>query len=92
MKSYLVIAALAGAAVLSACTTENIRTPTSASIGTQVTTNEAGEEIICKREYATGSRVKFTEICGTEQEWSRIEDANREALRDATGDRAFTTQ
>ena len=92
MKSYLVIAALAGAAVLSACTTDHIRTPTSASIGTQVTTNEAGEEIICKREYATGSRVKFTEICGTEQEWSRIEDANREALRDATGDRAFTTQ
>ena len=52
--------------------------------------NEEGEEIICRREYETGSRVKFTEVCGTAEDWERMNEANREFLKDATGSRAVS--
>ena len=57
---------------------------------TQVAVNEEGEEIICRREYETGSRVKFTEGCGTAEDWERMNEANREFLKDATGSRAVS--
>lgn len=57
---------------------------------TQAKVNEDGEELICRREYETGSRVKFTEVCGTEEDWARMDDANREFLKDATGQRAVS--
>ena len=55
---------------------------------TQVAVNEEGEEIICRREYETGSRVRFTEVCGTAADWDRMSEANRDFLKDATGARA----
>jgi len=51
-----------------------------------VTTNEDGEEIICKREKATGSRLRVNEICGTAKQWEAKQEANRRGFRDLTGD------
>lgn len=94
---------LASGAMLAACTTgetpaakqvaaqsENVKIV--GKTGTTRNTNEAGEEIICKREYATGSRVKFTEVCGTQQEWDLMEAANQKQLKDMTGDRAYSSK
>lgn len=89
------------AASLSACTTAETSTaaaePASnvkivGKTGTTRNINEDGEEIICKRDYATGSRVKFNEVCGTAAEWEAMADANAKQLKDMTGDRAFTTE
>ena len=64
------------------------RLTASEKIGTTVEVNEAGEEIICRRQKATGSRVKFNEVCGTQAQWDTLDDNNREMMRDMTGDRA----
>ncbi|MAK62630.1 MAG: hypothetical protein CMK09_16800 [Ponticaulis sp.] len=73
---------------LAACETTradgSTKSPMSSTVGTKVSTNEAGEEIICKRDYATGSRVKYNEICGTAEEWVLIEEANQRKMRDMT--------
>ena len=84
--TYLTTSLLAGVFCLASCSTTETapHKPMSATIGTTKSTNEAGEEITCNRQYATGSRVKFTEVCGTAAEWSEIEDANQRALRDMT--------
>lgn len=55
---------------------------------TKIETNEDGEEIICKREKATGSRVRVNEICGTKAQWDQKREANRKGLNDLTGNRA----
>lgn len=101
MKYYILSACIiASGAVLSACTTaeqapppppaENVKIV--GKTGTTHNVNEEGEEIICRREYATGSRVKFTEVCGTAEEWDTLADANKKQLKDMTGDRAFTSE
>ncbi len=53
-----------------------------------VETNEDGEEIICKREKETGSRVRVKEVCGTAEEWERMREANRKGVNDLTGNRS----
>lgn len=90
------------AASLAACTTTEPTTVAAAEpagnvkivgkTGTTRNTNEEGEEIICKRQYATGSRVKFNEVCGTAEEWDALADANKKQLKDMTGDRAFSSE
>lgn len=95
MKNTLLgLSLVATSFALSACSTvpEESRMTQAAStkIGSKTAMNDQGEEITCKRDYATGSRVKYTEICGTAEEWDRIEDANRKFLKDATGERAFS--
>ncbi|MAP94033.1 MAG: hypothetical protein CMK07_03685 [Ponticaulis sp.] len=97
MKSGVLIATLfAAPLLLSACASTNAdgsaKKPMSSTIGTKVTTNEDGEEIICRRDYATGSRVKYEERCGTQAEWDRLSDANRDGLKDWTGERAVSSE
>lgn len=102
LSSFTAIIFVAGTLV-SACTTAETTAPTKVAAqsenvkivgktGTTRNTNEDGEEIICKREYATGSRVKFTEVCGTQQEWDLMEAANQKQLKDMTGDRAYSSE
>ncbi|MEM1037096.1 MAG: hypothetical protein AAGI14_10090 [Pseudomonadota bacterium] len=64
------------------------RLTASEKIGTTVEVNEAGEEIICRREKQTGSRLKYNEVCGTQAEWDRADQENREKMRDLRGRRA----
>lgn len=97
MKHLILGLTFLGAGVaISACSTTGPQNGTlmanaaSTKIGSTTSTNEEGEEITCKRDYATGSRVKYTEICGTEEEWSQMSDANQKFLKDATGERAFS--
>mgnify|MGYP001064746864 CR=1 FL=1 len=68
--------------------TSGKRLTASEKIGTSTETNEAGEEIICRRSKETGSRVKYTKVCGTQAEWDVMDDANNEMMRDMTRDRA----
>jgi len=46
--------------------------------------NEDGEEIICRKDLATGSRVRYTKVCGTKAEWDSIDDANDEQMKSLT--------
>jgi len=69
MKYGLIaFSAFAVTALVGGCATQRAdgqaKRPMSSTIGTKTSVNEAGEEIICKRDYATGSRVKYNEICG----------------------------
>ncbi|MEM1390689.1 MAG: hypothetical protein AAGG45_06375 [Pseudomonadota bacterium] len=64
------------------------RLTASEKIGTTTAVNENGEEIICRRQKETGSRVKYKEVCGTQAQWDQLDDANREMMKDMTGDRA----
>ena len=56
--------------------------------GKTTNVNEDGETIICKRNYEVGSRVRFTEICGTPKEWEIMREDARKKMKDMTGDRA----
>tara|TARA_B100000678_G_scaffold130975_2_gene109512 strand:- start:8348 stop:8641 length:294 start_codon:yes stop_codon:yes gene_type:complete len=89
MKYGLIaFSAFAVTALVGGCATQRAdgqaKRPMSSTIGTKTSVNEAGEEIICKRDYATGSRVKYNEICGTAAEWAEIEQRNRESMRHMT--------
>ncbi len=42
-----------------------------------------GEEVICKREPVTGSRLARKKICMTAQEWATLRQASRDVLEDS---------
>lgn len=97
MKNLSLILAGIAALGLSACATgtppkkvaelgDNVKIV--GKTGTTRNVNEDGKTIICKRDYETGSRVRFTEICGTEKEWEIIREDSANTLKDMTGDRA----
>ena len=97
MKAILTIACISGLAIsLASCAATradgSAKALMSSTTGTKTSTNEAGEEIICKRDYATGSRVKYNEICGTADDWVRIEEANQRKMRDLTDSAASNSQ
>lgn len=97
MKYGLIaLSAFAATALVGGCATHRadgqVKRPMSSTIGTKTSVNEAGEEIICKRDYATGSRVKYNEICGTKEEWVLIEEANQRKLQDMTESPAANSQ
>ena len=90
MKIVIMAAAMAllGACASSTSTANNGVLNGRAMADKTVKTNEDGEEIICKREKATGSRVRVNEICGTAEQWEQKREANRKGLNDLTGNRA----
>ncbi len=47
-----------------------------------VETNEAGEEIICRKDKQTGSRIRVTKVCGTQAEWDKIDEENDKHMKD----------
>jgi hypothetical protein len=43
--------------------------------------NEKGEEVICRREAKTGSRLARETICMTKSEWLRVSEESQRATR-----------
>ena len=43
---------------------------------------EPGEEVVCRRDRATGSLTRVNRICKTRNEWNGVRDANREDMND----------
>ena len=50
---------------------------------TLVTRN--GEQVVCRRDPQTGSRLRHTIICLSAREWMRVRSSAREALQDVSG-------
>ena len=97
MKTSVLFAGLLGGALalMAGCSTtpaqsdaEKVSRVSSQRTGTTTKTSEEGEELICRKDYATGSRVKFTEICGTEEDWERMDSETRDFMKDNTSKRA----
>lgn len=51
---------------------------------TTTETNEAGEEVICRKKIATGSRVRATKRCATQAEWDSYDDEVKKRMKDMT--------
>jgi hypothetical protein len=45
--------------------------------------NEKGEEMVCRREAKTGSRLACETICMTRAEWTRVSEESQRATRKA---------
>ncbi len=94
MRNLFLVLGISGACIaMSACTTtstspQQVASAPSTKIGTTKGEDENGDEIICRRDYETGSRVKFTEVCGTQEEWDIMDRETRDFMKDATGQRA----
>jgi hypothetical protein len=43
-----------------------------------------GEQVVCRRDPQTGSRLQHTTICMTAKEWHRTRNTSRETLQDIT--------
>lgn len=55
--------------------------------GTSVKTNEAGEEVICRKKTQTGSRLRKTERCATQAEWDAFDEEVQRRMKDMTNAR-----
>ncbi|MEQ3747398.1 MAG: hypothetical protein ABNH53_14325 [Henriciella sp.] len=51
---------------------------------TTVQTNEAGEEVICRKKVETGSRLRATKRCATQAEWDAYDDEVKKRMKDMT--------
>ena len=47
-----------------------------------VEVNEDGEELICRTDSETGSRIKKRRICGTQAQWDSLDQANQQFSKD----------
>jgi hypothetical protein len=45
--------------------------------------NEKGEEMVCRREAKTGSRLARETVCMTKAEWTRVSEESQRATRKA---------
>jgi len=43
---------------------------------------DPGEEVICRRDRATGSLTRVNRVCKTRNEWNGVHDATRDNLND----------
>jgi len=43
-----------------------------------------GEQVFCRRDAQTGSRLQHTTTCLTARDWARVRSTSREALQDMT--------
>lgn len=43
-----------------------------------------GEQVLCRQDPQTGSRLQRTTICLTAREWARVRSSTRQALHDMT--------
>lgn len=79
-------ATIAAGTLLVGCATQDGTTPRKYNYDNEKTVevNEAGEEIICRKDDATGSRIKKIKICGTQAEWDQIDEANDKHMKDMT--------
>jgi hypothetical protein len=46
--------------------------------------NKDGEQVLCRRDPQTGSRLQHTTTCLTATEWTRMRNASRRSLEDLT--------
>jgi hypothetical protein len=46
--------------------------------------NKNGEQILCRRNAQTGSRLQHTTTCLTAREWTRMRNSSRKTLEDMT--------
>jgi hypothetical protein len=46
--------------------------------------NRNGEQILCRRDAQTGSRLQHTTTCLTAREWTRMRNSSRKTLEDMT--------
>ena len=47
----------------------------------QADQGESLDDVVCRREQVTGSRMK-TSVCHTRREWARLEEESKELMRD----------
>jgi hypothetical protein len=76
---------IAAASALAACASNPSKAPlaVASSDYQQVATNAVRSTLICKREYLTGSHVKFVDVCLTQAQIQAQRDRGRQMLDDA---------